>query len=100
MTRFAGTVNVNRPSLLVYEPTPSAGIETLAPGTGAAASLVTRPLTVVACWADAISGTVAIRNDAPASIRYRLLVMYAAYLREKLGCKNNLPESSSAPRQC
>ena len=49
VARFAGTVKVKRPSLFVYEPTPRAGIETLAPGTGAAASLVTRPLTVVVC---------------------------------------------------
>src|SRR5215212_3077144 len=81
-TRFAGTVNVYRPSLLVYEPTPSAGIETLAPGTGAAASLVTRPLTVAACWADAMAGTIPTRSDEPASMRYRLLVMYCAYLGE------------------
>ena len=49
VARLAGTVKLNRPSGFVYEPTPMEGIETLAPGTGAAASLVTRPLTVVVC---------------------------------------------------
>src|SRR5688500_36298 len=99
VTRFAGTVKVNRPSLLVYEPTPSAGIETLAPGTGAAASLVTRPLTVVACWADAIAGTIPIRRPAPASMRYRLLVMYSAYLGEGWCAKTTCWKCCSAPRQ-
>src|SRR5690349_13882100 len=99
VTRFAGTVNVYRPSLLVYEPTPSDGIETLAPGTGAAASLVTRPLTVAACWADAIAGTIPTRSDAPASIRYRLLVMYCAYLGEGWCAKTTCRKCSSAPRR-
>src|SRR5512132_789805 len=46
-----------------------------------------------------MAGTSPIRSDAPASIRYRLLVMYCAYLGEGWCAKTTRQKRCSAPRR-
>src|SRR5688572_15889242 len=71
---LAGTVKLYLPSAFVIEPTPSDVIATLAVGSGSPPVLVTTPVTVAGCWANATPAPAATPAHATATAHNALLI--------------------------